>query len=64
MKKNGKRELIDTGTDTRFVRRDDNGQFAESDDAGRSLSKDVKQAAKTEVPPGQGDKGDQKRKAR
>ena len=27
------RELIDTGTDKRYVRRDENGQFKESDDA-------------------------------
>ena len=35
-----KRELIDTGTDKRFVRRDKGGQFKESDDVGRSLSQD------------------------
>ena len=56
-----KRELIDTGTDKRYVRRDEKGQFDESDDVGRSLSQDVKQKAKTEVPSGQGDRGDQKR---
>jgi hypothetical protein len=27
-----KRELIDTGTDKRYVRRDDQGQFKESDE--------------------------------
>jgi hypothetical protein len=59
---NGKRELIDTGTDKRYVRRDGKGQFKESDDQGRSLSQDVKQAAKTKVKSGQGDRGDQKRK--
>ena len=31
------RELIDTGTDKRYVRRDDKGQFEESDDQGRFL---------------------------
>jgi hypothetical protein len=56
-----KRELIDTGTDKRFVRRDDQGQFEESDDVGRSLAQDVRQKAKTKVPSGQGDRGDQKR---
>ena len=56
------RELIDTGRDKRFVRRDDQGQFEESDDVGRSLTQDRKRAAKTKVPPGQGDRGDQKRK--
>jgi hypothetical protein len=59
-----KRELIDTGTDKRYVRRDDKGQFKESDDVSRSLSQDVKQKAKTEVPSGQGDRGDQKRKSK
>ena len=56
-----KRELIDTGTDKRYVRRDEGGQFKESDDQGRSLSKDVKQKAKTTAKSGQGDRGDQKR---
>jgi len=53
-----KRELIDTGTDKRYVRRDDQGQFKESDDVGRSLAKDVQQHAKTKAPKGQGDRGD------
>jgi hypothetical protein len=57
-----KRELIDTGTDKRYVRRDEKGQFKESDDVGRSLSQDVKREAKTKVKSGQGDRGDQKRK--
>jgi hypothetical protein len=56
-----KRELIDTGTDKRYVRRDTKGQFKESDDQGRSLARDVKQPAKTTVKSGQGDRGDQKR---
>ena len=56
------RELIDTGADKRYVRRDDEGQFGESDDVGRSLRQDVRQRAETEVPAGQGDRGDQKRK--
>ncbi len=55
------RELIDTGTDKRFVRRDENGQFKESDDVGRSLARDRQQEAKTTVPSGQGDRGDQKK---
>jgi len=61
-KGNGKRELIETGTDKRYVRRDTKGQFKESDDQGRSLAKDVKQKAETRVKSGQGDRGDQKRK--
>ena len=56
------RELIDTGTDKRFVRRNEKGQFDEVADVGRSLSRDRQQQAKTKVPPGQGDRGDQKRK--
>jgi hypothetical protein len=55
----GGRELVDTGTDKRFVRRDDQGQFKESDDVGRSLGQDVRQPAKTKVKKGQGDRGDQ-----
>ena len=55
------RELIDTGNDKRFVRRDEEGRFDEVADVGRSLSRDRQQQAKTEVPPGQGDRGDQKR---
>jgi len=56
-----KRELIDTGSDKRYVRRDAKGRFDEVVDVGRSLSQDRKKAAKTKVPPGQGDRGDQKR---
>jgi len=61
-KSTGTRELIDTGTDKRYVRRDDKGRFNESDDVGRSLSQDRKRKAKTIVKAGQGDRGDQKRK--
>ena len=59
-KKAAKRELIDTGRDKRFVRRDSQGQFNESDDVGRSLAKDGKRKAKTASKRGQGDKGDRK----
>lgn len=58
----GKRELIEPNNDKRYVRRNDKGQISESDDQGKSLSKDVKQHAKRTVKPGYGDKGDQKRK--
>ena len=60
-KGSGKRELVNTGTDKRFVRRDGAGQFKESDDVGRSLATDRRQAAKTASKSGQGDKGDRKR---
>lgn len=53
-----KRELIDTGTDKRYVRRDQQGQFKESDDVGRSLAADRRVPAKTKTKSGHGDKGD------
>ena len=53
-----KREQIDTGTDKRYVRRDDEGRFKESDDVGRSLSQDRRRAAENDADKGQGDKGD------
>ena len=53
-----KRELIDTGTDKRYVRRDTAGRFNESDDVSRSLSTDRRRSAKTTAKKGQGDKGD------
>lgn len=53
-----KRELIDTGTDKRYVRRDEKGQFKESVDVGRSLSADKRHKARTVEKPGEGDKGD------
>ena len=62
-KKTSKRELIDTGNDKRFVRRDETGQFDEEVDVGKSLAQDRRQHSKTTVPPGQGDRGDQKRRA-
>jgi len=56
------RELIDTGTDKRYVRRNEEGEFEEVTDVGRSLARDRQQEAKTKVPPGQGDRGDQERR--
>ncbi len=56
-----KRELIDTGIDKRYVRRDEDGKFKQSVDVGRSLSADKRHDAKHEAEPGQGDKGDHKR---
>lgn len=52
------RELIDTGNDKRFVRRDEKGEFEKVVDVGRSIANDTKQHAETKVPPGQGDRGD------
>jgi hypothetical protein len=53
-----KRELIATGTDKRYVRRNAAGQFKESDDVGRSLAQDRSRKAKTKAAKGQGDRGD------
>jgi hypothetical protein len=50
--------LIDTGSDKRFVRRDQKGQFKESDDVGRSLAQDQKRQSNTKPKRGEGDKGD------
>ena len=58
----GKRELIEPHEgDKRYARRNDQGEFTEQDDVGRSLAQDVRQRAKTEAKPGQGDRGDRKR---
>ena len=57
-RKAAKRELIDTGTDKRYVRRDRSGKFKESDDVGRSSAQDRKRKAKTKAKRGQGDRGD------
>jgi hypothetical protein len=60
-----KRELIDTGTDKRYVRRNAMGtSFVESDDVGRSLAADRRKRAKTKVKSGEGDKGDRPRPKR
>ena len=53
-----KRERIDTGTDKRYVRRDESGQFEESEDVGRSHAQDQKRDAKHTAKRGEGDKGD------
>ena len=57
----GKRELIEPHKgDKRFVRRNDNGRFSETDDVGKSLAQDVTKPAKTVAKKGQGDRGDRK----
>jgi len=55
-----KRELIDTGTDKRYVRRDEHGRFDEVVDVGKSLAQDQRVKAKHDAKPGQGDRGDRK----
>lgn len=58
-----KRELIERDGEKYFVRRDaESGQFMEWDKVSRSLPADRRQPAKKTVPPGQGDRGDQRRK--
>lgn len=54
------RELIDTGRDKRYVRRDAKGRFQESDDVGRSLSQDRRRHSSHAAKSGQGDRGDRK----
>ena len=54
-----KRELIEPNKgDKRFVRRDENGQFKDVVDVGKSLAADQRTKAKTKVKSGQGDRGD------
>jgi hypothetical protein len=52
------RELIDTGNDKRYVRRDERGRFTQSTDVGRSLTADRRQRAEHNSKRGQGDRGD------
>lgn len=47
----GKRELIDTGSDKRYVRRDEKGQFEEIEDVGRSSAQDQKRDGRTPARP-------------
>jgi len=56
--------LIDTGTDKRYVQRDKGGRFEDVVDAGKSLAQDRKKKAKRVVKSGEGDRGDQKPRAR
>lgn len=57
----GKRELIDTGTSERYVRRDDQGRFTTDQvEVGRSLAADQRQGAKATAKPGLGNRGDRR----
>ena len=60
-RKAAKRELINTGSDKRYVRRKAGGRFGESDDVSRSLARDRPKKAKTRAKKGQGDRGDRGR---
>jgi len=54
-----RRELIDTGTNKLFVRRNERGtSFRKVVDAGRSITRDKRTKAKRKVLSGQGDRGD------
>lgn len=56
-----KRELIEpTPGDKRYARRDDDGQFSEQVDVGKSSAQDQKRRAETASKPGEGDKGDRR----
>jgi hypothetical protein len=59
-----KRELIEPHPgDKRYIRRDDQGRFTTDQvDVGRSLSRDNDQRARRVTPPGQGDKGDRRKR--
>lgn len=59
-----KRELITVNSIKYYVRRNPDGTFKEFDRVDKSLRQDVKQRAKRTVPPGQGDRGDQKRRTK
>ena len=65
-KMKARRELIDTGTNKLFVRRNARGtSFAQVVDVGRSLAADRRQHSTRVARPGQGDRGDRpQRKAR
>ena len=61
-RKAAKRELINTGTNKLFVRRNKRGtSFKEVEDVGRSLTQDRRRKAKTAAKRGQGDRGDRRR---
>ena len=51
--------MIDTGTNKRFVRRNERGtSFKKVVDAGKSITRDKRTKAKRKVASGQGDRGD------
>jgi hypothetical protein len=64
VKKRGasKRNLVKTPTGSFFAKRDQEGQFTELDEVGRSLRADRARTAKTIVKGGYGDQGDQPRR--
>jgi hypothetical protein len=62
-KASAKRELIDTGTNKLFVRRNARGtSFKQVVDVSRSLAADRRQHSKRVAKPGEGDRGDRPRR--
>jgi hypothetical protein len=57
-RKASKRELINTGSDKRYVRRGRGGKFKESDDVSRAAAQDRTKRARAKSKRGQGDRGD------
>jgi hypothetical protein len=56
-----KRELIDTGTSKRYIRRDDQGRFTNDQvEVGRASASDQRQQAKSSTRAGQGDRADRR----
>jgi hypothetical protein len=56
-----RRELVDTGTNKLFVRRNARGtSFKKVVDASRSITRDKRTEARRKVPSGQGDRGDRR----
>jgi hypothetical protein len=53
-----RRELIDTGRNKMYAKRDAQGRFREMDDVSRSLAADRRRRAKTKTKSGHGDQGD------
>jgi hypothetical protein len=57
--KTAKRQLINTGSDKRYVRRRPSGEFKKSVGVGKSLSSDRRSKSTTKAKKGQGDRGDE-----
>lgn len=58
-----KRELIEPSPgDMRYISRDEDGQFKEQVDVGKSDAADPRRKAAHDAGPGQGDRGDRKTK--
>ena len=56
-----RRELVDTGRNKMYAKRDAQGRFREMDDVSKSLAADRRSSASRTVASGHGDKGDRRR---